>query len=72
MQYLVMEFCRCSLEGQIAPAAKERLMPGMYAVMDGIDRGLLRALNAGMDSSGRALFKTLYDDWTRHGKWNKS
>ena len=72
MQYMVMEFARCSLDGQISPAAKEQLMPGMYAVMDAIDRDLLRALNAGMDPSGRALFKTLYDEWTRYGKWDKS
>ncbi|KIX05514.1 uncharacterized protein Z518_06386 [Rhinocladiella mackenziei CBS 650.93] len=72
MQYLVIEYARCSLDGQITPTMKERLMPGMYGVMDAMDQELFRALNAGMDPSSRAIFKNLYDDWTRYGKWNQS
>lgn len=72
MQYLVMAYARCTLDGQIPPSVKERLMPGLYSVMGSMERDLLRALNAGMDPSSRAIFKTLYDDWTRYGKWNKS
>ncbi|EXJ83226.1 hypothetical protein A1O1_06845 [Capronia coronata CBS 617.96] len=72
MQYLVMEYARCTLDGQISSLVKERLMPGMYSVMSAMERDLLRALNAGMDPSSRAIFKTLYDDWSRYGKWDKS
>ncbi|EXJ77138.1 hypothetical protein A1O3_10296 [Capronia epimyces CBS 606.96] len=72
MQYLVMEYARCSLDGQMSPSVKERLMPGLYSVMGAMERDLLRALNAGMDPSSRAIFKALYDDWTRYGKWDKN
>ncbi|KIV84057.1 hypothetical protein PV11_06031 [Exophiala sideris] len=72
MQYLVMEYARCSLDGQIAPPVKDKLMPGMYSVLDSMDRELLRAANAGMDASSRAIFKGLYDDFTRFGRWDKS
>lgn len=72
MQYLVMEYARCTLDGQISPSVKEQLMPGLYRVMDAMDRDIMRALNAGMDASSRAIFKSLYDDWSRYGKWDKS
>jgi nucleolar pre-ribosomal-associated protein 2 len=72
MQYLIAEYARCTLDGQIAPSVKERLMPGMYVVIDSMDREILRAVNAGMDPSSRAIFKGLYEDWTRFGKWDRS
>ena len=72
VQYLVTEYCRCILDGQISPTMKDQLMPGMYSALDAIDRDLMRAMNAGMDPSSRAIFKNLYDDWTRFGKWDKS
>ena len=72
MQYLVMEYARCSLDGQISPPVKDKLMPGMYSVLDSMDRELLRAANAAMDPSSRAIFKGLYDDFTRFGRWDKS
>ncbi|KAG9776014.1 hypothetical protein KCU88_g5023, partial [Aureobasidium melanogenum] len=72
MQYLVMEYARSTLDGLIVSSVKEKLMPGMYSVMGAMERDLLRALNAALDPSGRAIFKGLYDDWTRYGKWDKS
>ncbi|EHY53606.1 hypothetical protein ABEF92_004908 [Exophiala dermatitidis] len=72
MQYLVMEYARCTLDGLIVSSVKEKLMPGKYSVMGAMERDLLRALNAALDPSGRAIFKGLYDDWTRYGKWDKS
>ncbi|KAK7897162.1 hypothetical protein LTR67_005051 [Exophiala xenobiotica] len=72
MQYLITEYARCTLDGQIAPSVKERLMPGMYVVIDSMDRELLRAVNSGMDPSSRAIFKGLYEDWTKFGKWDRS
>jgi hypothetical protein len=72
MQYLVMEYCRCFLDGQIAPSMKDQLMAGMYRVLDAIDRDVMRAMNAGMDPSTRAVFKNLYDAYQRYGRWDKS
>ncbi|RMD39395.1 hypothetical protein DV735_g5738, partial [Chaetothyriales sp. CBS 134920] len=72
MQYLVMEYARCSLDGEIQVEVKEKLMPGMYIVLDAMGRDVMRAMNAAMDPSSRAIFKTLYDDWVRHGKWDNN
>lgn len=72
LHYLVMDYCRCTLDGDIAPDVREKLMPGMYTLLDAMGRDVMRAMNAAMDPSSRAIFKTLYDDWVRYGKWDKS
>ncbi|GBF65942.1 hypothetical protein TMEN_8660 [Trichophyton mentagrophytes] len=70
LQYLVMEYTSCQLKGHILPEMKAALMPGMYVILDVMSQSTMRAMNAGMDSSGRAVFKTLYDDYIRFGKWD--
>jgi nucleolar pre-ribosomal-associated protein 2 len=72
MQYLVVEYCRCTLDGDLQPPVKEKLLPGMYVILDAMSRELMRSMNADMDPSSRALFRGLYDDWVRYGKWDKS
>jgi hypothetical protein len=70
MQYLVMEYARCQLQGQLLPEVKAALMPGLYTVLDVMSRDLMRGMNAAMDSSSRAIFKGLYEDYQRFGRWN--
>ncbi|KAJ5752837.1 hypothetical protein N7520_009754 [Penicillium odoratum] len=72
LQYVVMEYAQCSLRGSLLPEVKAALMPGMYAALDVMSKESMRALNAGLDVSGRAIFKSLYDDYVRFGKWNKA
>lgn len=71
LQYLIMEYAQCSLRGALAPEVKAALLPGLYAALDVMSRETMRALNAGLDVSGRAVFKGLYDDYVKFGKWNK-
>lgn len=71
LQYLIMEYAQCCLRGSLAPEVKAAVLPGLYAVMDVMPKDTMRALNAGLDVSGRAVFKGLYDDYVRFGKWNK-
>jgi hypothetical protein len=72
MQYLVMEYARCQLQGQLPAEVKTALMPGLYAVLDVMPRDLMRGMNAAMDSSSRAIFKGLYEDYQHFGRWNQS
>ena len=72
MQYLVMEYCRCTLDGEITPQVKEKLLPGMYVVLESMSRDMMRGMNAAMDPSAKAIFKGLYDDWVRYGRWDRS
>ncbi|OJJ49936.1 hypothetical protein ASPZODRAFT_163974 [Penicilliopsis zonata CBS 506.65] len=71
LQYLIMEYAQCSLRGSLVPEVKAAIMPGLYAILDVMSRDTMRALNAGLDVSGRAVFKALYDDYVKFGKWNK-
>ncbi|PGH13910.1 hypothetical protein AJ79_03325 [Helicocarpus griseus UAMH5409] len=70
LQYLVMEYAMCQLRGQLVPEMKAALMPGFYAVLDVMSKDTMRGMNAAMDSSSRAVFRGLYDDYVRFGKWN--
>ncbi|KAL1953435.1 hypothetical protein VTO42DRAFT_2813 [Malbranchea cinnamomea] len=70
LQYLVMEYAGSQLRGHLPPEMKAVLMPGIYSVLDVMSRSTMRAMNAAMDSSSRAIFKGLYDDYVRFGKWN--
>ncbi|KAL9074531.1 MAG: hypothetical protein Q9157_004367 [Trypethelium eluteriae] len=67
MQGVLMEFCRAQLRGRLQPQVRRRLMPGLYATIAVVSEDGLRAMNASMDSSTRALWKSLYDDWRRFG-----
>ena len=71
MQYVIMDFCRCSLHGRIDPLNKEKLMTGLYAVLDVMDRETMRGMNGAMDANGRAVWKGLYQDWERFGRWDR-
>jgi nucleolar pre-ribosomal-associated protein 2 len=72
LQYVIMSYAQCSLRGSLVPDVKAALMPGLYAALDVMSRESMRAMNAGLDASGRAVFKSLYDDYVRFGKWNKA
>ncbi len=70
MQYFVAEYAYCQLNGRIDVEAKEGLMPGLYAVLDVMGREVMRGMNRKMGASERAVWKGLYEDWTRWGRWD--
>lgn len=72
LPYLIMEYTQCQLDARISPEVKAALMPGLYAVFNVMAQETMRTLNAAMDSSCRAIFKTLYDDYRRFGKWDQT
>jgi nucleolar pre-ribosomal-associated protein 2 len=72
LQYVIMSYAQCSLRGSLVADVKAALMPGLYAALDVMSRESMRAMNAGLDASGRAVFKSLYDDYVKFGKWNKA
>lgn len=72
LKYVVMEYAQCSLRGALLPDVKAALMPGLYAVLDVMSKETLRSLNSGLDASSRAVFKSLYDDYVKFGKWNQA
>lgn len=72
LQHVIVEFAQNSLRGSLQPDVKAALMPGLYATLDVMSKESLHAMSGGMDNSTRAVFRSLYDDYVRFGKWNKA
>lgn len=71
MQYLIQSYCIFSLQGRLPSSSKEKLMPGLYSVLEVMDREVMRGMNGSMDGSNRAIFKSLYDEYHRFGRWDR-
>lgn len=69
LHYLIMEYCQCQLKGKLPPDMRSALNPGLWAVLEVMSKELMRSMNAQMDASSRSVFKALYDDFKRFGKW---
>ena len=72
LQYVIMEYARCSLRGSLLPEVKDAILPGLYSALNAMSKDTMRALNAALDVSGRDVFKGLYDDYVKFGKWNNA
>lgn len=72
LQYLIMEFCNNQLKGRLEPEIKAALTPGLYAIFDVMAPGVMRAINAAMDSSSQSIYKALYEDYRRSRRWRVS
>ena len=69
LAYVMMEFCGCQLRGHLGSGMRAALNAGLYAVLRVIEPDMMRTMNAAMDSSSRSVFKALFDDYRKVGKW---
>ena len=72
LPYLIIEFCSSQLSGRLLPGMRAALNAGLYAVLAVIPHDIMRTMNAAMDSSSRSVFKALYSDFKKVGKWKGS
>lgn len=70
LRILIESYAQHMLEAPLQPDIKTALAPGLYAILDAMPAESKRALNAGMDISSRAIFKTLHEEYVKFGKWN--
>ncbi|KAL8815983.1 MAG: hypothetical protein Q9223_004941 [Gallowayella weberi] len=68
LHYLIMTYCDCQLKGRLTQEVREKLRPGLWAVLDVIPQEVMRVMNAGMDKAGRGVWKGLYQEWRRDGR----
>jgi hypothetical protein len=70
--YLLTTYTRCQLIGQLAGGreAKAALMPGLYAVLDVVPAEVMRGMNSMMDGGQRAIWRGLWEEWRRWGRWD--
>lgn len=71
LQYFIVEYTRVCLQGTFVPEVKAAILPGLYSSLDVLLRETMLSLNTELEASSRAVFRALYDDYTRFGKWNK-
>jgi nucleolar pre-ribosomal-associated protein 2 len=62
---VISQFCSSQLSGRMAPEMRRAVLPGIYACIDVVEMDALRAMNAGMDSGMRTIWKGLYAEWKR-------
>ncbi|KAJ9665676.1 hypothetical protein H2201_004160 [Coniosporium apollinis] len=68
---VLMQYCSLQLRGKVAEGVRERLQPGLWAAMDVVGLEGMRAMSAGMDGPGRAVWRGLYGEWNRFGRWKE-
>jgi len=71
MPAVLMELCQCQLHGRLGPGVREALMPGVYAMFDVVGQERLEAENARCSAPARVVFKVLYEEWKRMGRWKE-
>ena len=72
MQFVLMTYIKLQLEMKMIPEVREKMIPGLYAIFDTTTPELRRLISESLDSSGRAVFGTLYRDYAKFGKWKGS
>jgi nucleolar pre-ribosomal-associated protein 2 len=72
MQFVLSAYIKLQLEMRMLPEVRSKMVPGLYAIFDTTTPELRRAISDGLDSSGRALFGTLFRDYQKFGKWKGS
>lgn len=71
LSYLLIEYSRCQLHSRLPPDVKAALLPGLYAIFDAANQDTLRMINAVSDPASREIFKALYRDYDRFGRWRE-
>ncbi|KAI0879655.1 Urb2/Npa2 family-domain-containing protein [Hypoxylon argillaceum] len=68
--YLVLEtYVKLQLEGEVPRAMRKALEVGVFSVLDITGEGCRKVLNESLDASGRAVFRALFAEYRKFGKW---
>ena len=72
--YIKLQLDAAELGGGVAVAVprdvRRALAPGLYSVLNVTPQGCRRVLNESLDANGRALFRSLYSDYKKFGRWS--
>ncbi|KAI0910286.1 Urb2/Npa2 family-domain-containing protein [Ustulina deusta] len=68
--YLVLEvYIKLQLEVEVSRDMHKALEVGVFSVLDITSEGCRKALNESLDASGRAVFRALFAEYRKFGKW---
>ncbi|KAH7409155.1 Urb2/Npa2 family-domain-containing protein [Cadophora sp. MPI-SDFR-AT-0126] len=68
MKFVLQDYIRGQLEMKMLPEVREKLIPGLYAILNCFTEETRDAVSEELDSSGRAVFMRLYADWRKFEK----
>ncbi|KAL2068761.1 hypothetical protein VTL71DRAFT_15099 [Oculimacula yallundae] len=68
MKFVLQDYVRGQLEMKMLPEVREKMIPGLYAILNCFTEEIRDAVSADLDSSGRAVFMRLYADWRKFEK----
>ncbi len=72
MYYIVMQYIKLQLEREapLPHAAREALDTGMFSILRATTDESMKIMNDAMDGSGRAVFREMWKQFQRVGKWS--
>lgn len=70
MYLVLMLYIKLQLEKSVSHDVQEALEPGIYSILDISPTEIRRIMNDAMDGSGRAIFRELYKQYLKFGKWS--
>ncbi|KAK9241449.1 Urb2/Npa2 family-domain-containing protein [Lipomyces kononenkoae] len=70
--YLLVEYCYANLNYNFDPEVRQALTQGVYTLLDSLGQNELKITNAALDMAARAVFKSVYEDYLKFGKWHES
>ncbi|KAK3357629.1 Urb2/Npa2 family-domain-containing protein [Lasiosphaeria hispida] len=70
MYLVVMQYIKLHLEQAVPHEVSKALETGMNSALDITSQDMLKLMNDAMDPSGRVIFKELYKQYHKFGKWS--
>ena len=70
MYLVLMQYVKLQLEYAVSHGVREALETGMYSVLDITTHDGMKLMNDAMDPSGRVIFREVYKQYQRFGKWS--
>ncbi|KAI1457084.1 Urb2/Npa2 family-domain-containing protein [Annulohypoxylon moriforme] len=69
--FTVLElYIKLQLETTIPREVRKALELGVYSILDITPQGCRRVLNESLDANGRAIFRQMFADYKKYGKWS--
>ncbi|KAI1469585.1 Urb2/Npa2 family-domain-containing protein [Daldinia caldariorum] len=62
-------YIKLQLEVKVPRDVRKALEPGVYSILDITPQGCRRVLNESLDANGRAIFREMFADYKKFGKW---
>ncbi|RYP61268.1 hypothetical protein DL771_010184 [Monosporascus sp. 5C6A] len=70
MFLVLMTYIRLQLEADVPRNVRKVLETGIYSVLNVTPQGCRRVLHESLDANGRALFRQMYADYKKFGRWS--